>query len=85
MKLEINTNGSWRTVLRGLSVIDQGAETMLHRAKAAAAELAEVDSQISRKPHSWRLVSEADDRVVEMCHGLHGWQHMYRRPGEDAC
>lgn len=37
------------------------------------------------KPHSWRLVSEADDRVVEMCHGLHGWQHMYRRPGEDAC
>jgi hypothetical protein len=75
MKLELNTNGAWRTVLRGLA---EGLnKQQFDQAKEAAATLARISTQLDRKPQSWRLVSEATERVVEVCDG-HGW---VQRPG----
>lgn len=71
MKLELNTNGSWRTVLRGLSPSIDGEQ--LEQAKAAAATLARIDAETSRRPHSWRLVSESNEQVLERCSGADGW------------
>lgn len=69
MKLEINTNGAWRTVLHGLQ-----AGPALEEAKAAAAAIARIDGELSRKPLKWRLASEADGRVLAYCE-LTGWRH----------
>jgi hypothetical protein len=71
MKLELNTNGAWRTVLRGLSNNLQPEQ--LAEAKQAAATLARIDAATNRRPQSWRLVSEADDKVIERCTGDDGW------------
>lgn len=67
MKLEINTNGSWRTVLRGLGQQDPAG---VQAAKDAAATLAALDTCC--KPHTWRLVNEGDGRTVERLAGG-GW------------
>ncbi len=77
MKIDINTNGSWRMVLRGLSTMDDKAAEQLNDAKAAAATLARVSAEIDRKPITWRLVSEANDQVIERC-GADGWADAYR-------
>lgn len=79
MQLQINTNGAWRTVMAGLGQHDTQT---LQRAKAAAAELAALHSATARKPHSWRLVSEANNQVVEHCSGENGWQQSYWPPAE---
>lgn len=71
MKLEINTNGAWRTVMRGLT--ESLHPQHLAAAKRAAAALCIVDSAISRKPHKWRLVSEETDCVIEHCDNQ-GWR-----------
>lgn len=72
MKLELNTNGSWRTVLRGLGQHD--AET-LSQARQAAAVLAAIDANTRQgRGLSWRLVSEGTEQVVDRCTGVEGWQ-----------
>lgn len=68
MKLEINTNGAWKTILAGLN------EARAAEARLAVAELSRLDVEIhaeagkkSGKPATWRLVSEGDGRVVSYC------------------
>jgi hypothetical protein len=71
MKLEINTNGAWKTILDGLwgEASDE--------AMAAAAVLARLDAEMRTdrtrgKPATWRLVTEGDGKVVAYC-GAVGW------------
>lgn len=72
MKLEINTNGAWRTVIAGIGRnVDAEA---LGEAQRAAATLACVDARLNRRPHSWRLVDEATGKTVETCSGQDGWR-----------
>ena len=71
MKLELNTNGAWRTVLRHLDA--QATE----QAREAAATLSRLDDR--RKPVTWRLASEADDTPVASCCGAGGWQSALRK------
>lgn len=72
MKLEINTNGAWRTVLQGLS--PDNAE-QYRQAVMAAATLASIDAQTHPrgKPQSWRLMCEQTGRVKSYCLGAQGW------------
>lgn len=71
MKLELNTSGSWRTVLRGLT--ESLHPQHLAAAKEAANTLAAIDRATSRRPQTWRLVTEDTDRVVAYCRG-DGWE-----------
>lgn len=71
MKLELNTTGSWRTVLRGLT--ESLHPQHLEAAKAAANTLAAIDRATNQRPHKWRLVAEDTDRVVAYCDG-NGWE-----------
>lgn len=77
MKLELNTNGSWRTVLSGLSRHDKEAEDQYLDALTAAATLARISAATTRKPIAWRLTSEADGRVLQRCQGDGGWVDAY--------
>lgn len=77
MKLELNTNGAWRTVLTGLSRHDKEAEDRYLGALTAAAMLATISAATTKKPIAWRLVSEADDRVLQRCQGDGGWVDAY--------
>lgn len=80
MRLQINTNGAWRTVLNSIGQHSdpKAAADQLRKAKEAAATLARIDASIVRKPISWRLVGE-DGAVIERCDG-EGWvQAMDRR------
>jgi hypothetical protein len=72
MKLEINTNGSWKTILTGISA---GDVERYRQAMTAAATLAELDEAIglNRKPATWRLVDEGTGKVVSYCVGALGW------------
>lgn len=86
MRLELNTNGAWRTVLTGLARHDKEAEDRYLDALTAAAMLAaiSVHGQVGkRRGIEWRLVSEADGRVIQRCTGDGGWVDAYR-PGEAA-
>jgi len=84
MKLELNTNGAWRTVIRGLSRHDEEADDQYLDALTAARMLAEISYSTNdgRRFIKWRLVSEADGSVVELC-GDEGWRPAYR-PGATA-
>lgn len=83
MKLELNTNGSWRTVIRGLSRHHNEAEDRYLDALTAARMLAEISLAANDGLRSikWRLVSEADDRVIETCDGASGWVHAHQPGG----
>ena len=72
MKLEVNTNGAWRTVLQGLS--PENAE-QYRLALLSAAALASIDAQTHPrgKPQSWRLMCEQTGRVKSYCLGAQGW------------
>ena len=86
MKLELNTNGAWRTVLTGLSRHDKAAEDRYLDALTAARMLAEVSAHGQtgkRRGIEWRLVSEADNRVTHRCTGDGGWVEAYW-PGDEA-
>jgi len=74
MRLQINTNGAWRTVLNsvGQHVDPKVAAEQLREAKEAAATLARIDASIVRKPISWRLVT-SEGATVERCEGAAGW------------
>lgn len=84
MRLELNTNGAWRTVISGLSRHDKESEDRYLDALTAARMLAEISLATNDGPRSikWRLVSEADGSVVELC-GDDGWRPAYR-PGAKA-
>jgi len=84
MRLELNTNGAWRVVLRGLHTSTPAGVTALREAKCAAATLADLSNpdRAQRAGITWRLVSEADGSVVELC-GDDGWRPAYR-PGAKA-
>lgn len=69
MRLELNTTGSWRVVLRGLG------EDALRRAYEAVAVLGDLDA--STRPAEWRMVSEATGRVISRCEGPGGWHHEF--------
>jgi len=69
MQLELNTNGSWRVVLRGLG------EDALRRAYEAVAVLGDLDD--SKRPAKWRMVSEATGKVISRCEGPGGWHHEF--------
>lgn len=78
MRLELNTNGAWRVVLRHL----QG--DALRNAMAAAAELARLsDHGDARRGITWRLVSDADGAIEQRCTGAAGWVPCYAA-GMDA-
>lgn len=86
MRLELNTNGAWRTVLSGLSRHDKAAEDRYLDALTAARMLAEVSAHGQtgrRRGIEWRLVSEADNRVTHRCTGDGGWVEAYW-PGDEA-
>ncbi len=72
MKIEINTNGAWKTILAG---IDIDEPELYRRAMLAVADLAEIDEAIgsNRKPATWRLVHEQNNQVVSYCVGAQGW------------
>jgi hypothetical protein len=84
MKLELNTNGAWRTVLSGLGRESLDAEDQLNDAKTAAAMLAIISASKSKRPIAWRLTSEADGRVIERCEGDHGWMDVAYDPERTA-
>lgn len=70
MKLEVNTNGAWRTILRGLS--DRDAERY-RQATLAATMLAAIDAELHPdKSQCWRLVDDAG-AVLSYCVGATGW------------
>lgn len=77
MKLEVNTNGAWRLVISGLGRQDKEAEDRYLATLSAASTLATVSAATSKKPIAWRLVSESDGRVIQMCHGTAGWVDSY--------
>jgi len=85
MKLELNTNGAWRTVLTGLSRHDKAAEDRYLDARTAAAVLAEISNpkRERRSGIAWRLVDEKTGRVIERCTGDGGWVEAYW-PGDEA-
>lgn len=86
MRLELNTNGAWRTVLTSLSRHDKAAEDRYLDALTAARMLAEVSAHGQtgrRRGIEWRLVSEADNRVTHRCTGDGGWVEAYW-PGDEA-
>jgi hypothetical protein len=66
VRLQVNTNGAWRTVLNDVGEHVQDA-------KAAAASLTRIDAANSRRPISWRLVG-ADGAVLERCSNAQGWE-----------
>ena len=39
--------------------------------------LATVSAETAKKPIAWRLVSEADGLVIQMCHAAGGWVDAY--------
>lgn len=79
MKLEINTNGSWRTVLVGLHEESLAAASQFSTALSAAGALAEISAaDPARKPLKWRLVSD-DGALVAILEGDAGWRG--RHPG----
>lgn len=84
MKLELNTNGAWRTVLSGLGRQDKDAEDRYLDARTAADMLARISAATTKKPISWRLTSEADGRVIERCEGDHGWVDVAYDPERTA-
>jgi hypothetical protein len=84
MKLELNTNGAWRTVLTGLGRQDKEAEDRYLDARTAADMLARISAATAKKPISWRLTSEADGRVIERCEGDHGWVDVAYDPERTA-
>lgn len=84
MKLELNTNGAWRTVLSGLGRETLEAEDQLHDAKASAALLAIISSTKAKRTIAWRLTSEADGRVIERCEGAGGWGSVAYDPERTA-
>jgi len=69
MKLEINTNGAWRTVLDGIT---PDLPATYRAAMTAAATLAALDAGLRRRPQTWRLV-DTENRVVSYCVGAQGW------------
>ena len=69
MKLELNTNGAWRVVLRGLD------EAAVRRAREAVEVLGDLDA--SQRPAKWRMVSEGTGKVVSRCEGPGGWHHEF--------
>lgn len=69
MRLELNTTGAWRVVLRGLDEVATG------RAREAVEVLGDLDD--SKRPAKWRMVSEATDRVISRCEGPGGWHHEF--------
>lgn len=77
MRLELNTNGAWRVVLSGLSQHDDVSTDRYLIARDAAWMLSKISGETNRRPITWRLVSEADGSVVEMC-GDEGWRPAYR-------
>ena len=80
MKLELNTNGAWRTVLTGLSRHDKEAEDRYLDALTAARMLAEVSAHGQtgrRRGIEWRLVDETTGRVVARC-DVGGWTEVER-------
>lgn len=72
MKLEVNTNGAWKTILTGLGPNDP---ERFRQAMLAVAMLAEIDEAVgtSRKPATWRLANEQTNQVVSYCVGAQGW------------
>lgn len=74
MKLELNTNGAWRTVLTNLGGRSLEAEDQLADARTAAAILAEISNpkRERRCGITWRLVDEKTGRVVSHC-DAGGW------------
>lgn len=85
MRLELNTNGAWRVVISGLSRHDKEADNRYLAAIEAARMLAEISlaANEGKRGIKWRLVSEANGAVIEMCAGDSGWVQAYR-PGEAA-
>lgn len=79
MKLELNTNGAWRTVLTDLGGMGVEAEDQLADARTAAAILAEISNpkRERRCGITWRLVDESTGRVVSHCDSS-GWQEAKR-------
>lgn len=77
MKLEVNTDGAWRLVISGLSWHDKEAKDRYLATLDAASTLSTVSAATSKKPISWRLVSEANGKVIQMCHGAAGWANAY--------
>jgi len=75
MKLELNTNGAWRTVLSGLQ--DDTDETL--DALTAAGVLAEISNpgRERKRGITWRLVDETTGRVVARC-DAGGWTEVER-------
>ena len=69
MKLELNTTGAWRVVLRGLD------EVATRRACEAVAVLGYLDDQ--KRPAKWRMVSEGTGKVVSRCEGPGGWNYEF--------
>lgn len=76
MKLELNTNGAWRTVLSGLGPHD---EDQLIDARTAAAVLADASNPKRERKRgiTWRLVDETTGRVVARC-DAGGWTEVQR-------
>ena len=64
MRLELNTNGAWRTVLSGLSRQDKEAEDQYLDAITAAAMLARISAATERKPIAWRLTRNGTSQAV---------------------
>ena len=83
MRLELNTNGAWRTVLSGLSRQDKEAEDQYLDAITAAAMLARISAATERKPIAWRLTSEIDGRVLQRCQGDGGWVDAYHPEAQE--
>ena len=69
MKLELNTNGAWRVVLRGLD------EAAVRRAREAVEVLGDLDDP--KRPAKWRMVSEGTGKVVSRCEGPGGWNYEF--------
>lgn len=84
MRLELNTNGAWRTVISGLSRHDKESEDRYLDAIEAARMLAEISAAQNggKRCIRWRLVSEANGSVIETCSGDEGWVQAYR-PAEE--
>lgn len=83
MKLEINTNGAWKTILTGIDEA-RASEVRLAVVELSwiVAENASAAGKTSRKPPTWRLVSEGDGRVVSYC--TDGTWSPWRAPRENG-